>query len=260
MLKAVIFDVDDTLIDWSGNTTLWMDAERPHLERVFAHINTQHPLSSVDMYIHEYTMRVQRAWANARSNLVAPHLGRILVDTAIALGVPDDVLDPHACMEAYEWDVVDGTRVFPDVIGFLQYLRDHGIRTAIITNSFHPAELRDRELAALGLLEFFPECRITAADVGYLKPHPDIFSHTLACLGVSEDEVVFIGDNPVADIAGAQGFGLRAVLRVKSPAPAMLSGLIVPDAAVNSFVELKPIFDEWFPGWDARVTADAANP
>jgi HAD superfamily hydrolase (TIGR01509 family) len=260
MLKAVIFDVDDTLIDWSGNTNLWVDAERPHLERVFAHICQQHQLASVEMYIHEYSMRVQRAWANARSNLIAPHLGRILVDAAVALGVPDDLLDLQACMAAYEWDVVEGTVIFPDAIEFLTYLRDHGIRTAIVTNSFHPAELRDKELEALGLLEFFPECRITAADAGYLKPHPDIFSRALECLGVTTDEVVFIGDNPVADIAGAQGFGLRAVLRVKSPAPPMLSGLIVPDAAINSFVELKPIFDEWFPGWDTAVTADTATP
>jgi hypothetical protein len=29
----------------------------------------------------------------------------------------------------------------------------------------------------------------------------------------------------------------------------MLSGLIVPDAAINSLEELPAILDDWFPGW-----------
>lgn len=252
MLKAILFDVDDTLIDWSGFTGIWSDAERPHLEKVFGHITGQHPLNSMETYINEYSIRVQKAWASARSSLAAPHLGRILIDTAIALGVPDNLLEINDCMNAYAWDVVEGTHVFPDVPDFLNLLRDRGIKLGIVTNSFHPALLRDQELKALDLLDYFPDCRITAADVGYLKPHPKIFEAALDKLNVNIDEVVFVGDNPVADIAGAQGHGMRAVLRVKSPAVKLLSGLIVPDAAVNSFTEMKPILDEWFPNWDAN--------
>ena len=51
--------------------------------------------------------------------------------------------------------------------------------------------------------------------------------------------------------AGAQAVGLKAVLRVTHPAPPMLSGLIVPDGAINSLFELPPLLDEWYPGWRA---------
>jgi FMN phosphatase YigB (HAD superfamily) len=105
------------------------------------------------------------------------------------------------------------------------------------------------EIEAHGILVHFPDCRISAADVGYLKPHPAIFQAALDQVGATPDEAVFVGDNPIADIAGAQGAGMRAILRVTTPAPPMLSGLIVPDAAINSLAELPRILDEWYPGW-----------
>ena len=89
----------------------------------------------------------------------------------------------------------------------------------------------------------------SAADVGYLKPHPSIFQAALECLGTEAEETIFVGDTVEHDIAGAQAAGMRAILRVKRPAPPMISGLIIPDGAVNSLVELSGILDQWFPGW-----------
>jgi len=123
------------------------------------------------------------------------------------------------------------------------------VETAIVTNAFQPMWLRDAELKQHGILDYFPKCRVSAADAGYLKPHPAIFEHTLNQLGIQPEEAVFVGDNPIADIAGAQAAGMQAVLRVTTPVPPMLSGLIVPDAAINGLPELLPILDNWYPGW-----------
>ncbi len=249
MLKAVIFDVDDTLLDWSGVTCSWPEAERPHLDNVVRYIQTIYPALSAEAFIDEYSARVQSAWASARNSLIAPHLGTLLMDAAIKLGVPDDALETQALLTAYAWQPVRGIQVFPDVIEVLSLLRDNGIQLGVVTNSFHPSALRDIELKVLGLLDFFPKCRLTAADVGVLKPHSAIFLKALERLGVEADEAIYIGDNPVADVAGAQGAGLRAVLRVKSPPPPLISGLIVPDAAVNTLHELLLVLDDWFDGW-----------
>ncbi len=249
MLKAVIFDVDDTLLDWSGVTRSWPESERPHLDSVVRYIHTVHPSLPADTFVHEYTTRVQSAWASARSSLIAPHLGVILMDTAIKLGVPDNALETKALLNAYAWKPAPGITVFPDVVEVLSALRDSGVQLGLITNSFHPSVLRDIELESLGLLHFFPKCRLTAADAGVLKPHSAIFLKALSELGIEASESVYVGDNPVADVAGAQGAGMRAVLRVKSPPQPMLSGLIVPDAAVNTLHELLPVLDEWFAGW-----------
>jgi HAD superfamily hydrolase (TIGR01662 family) len=247
MLKAVLFDLDDTLIDWSKFTVGWDGMEARHLQNVFDYLVSLHPLSDIKVFNTEYARRVQDAWAEARSSLRAPHLGRLLVDTAVSVGVPIHLVDMQRCLEFYAWRAVQETSVFPDAIDVLKQLQARGLKMGIITNSFHPAALRDVELDEHGLLEFFPDCRITAADAGYLKPHPEIFELALRKLDVTADETVFVGDNAVADIAGAQGAGMRAILRRKVDRLPVTSGLVVPDATITSLLELLPILDEWFP-------------
>jgi FMN phosphatase YigB (HAD superfamily) len=111
--------------------------------------------------------------------------------------------------------------------------------------------LRERELEIHGLQADFADsrCKIAAADVGYLKPHPRIFQHALELMGTQPEETIYIGDNPVADIAGAQSAGMRAVLRINHETPPLISGLVVPDSAINSFEELPAVFDEWYGDW-----------
>lgn len=251
-LKAVLFDLDDTLLDWSGVSLEWMAYEAHFLRRVFTFIAEEvHPLPSEQNFVQEFYRRTREGWNKGRTSFIAPHLGTILVQTAEALGVPPGRLDSRRCLEAYGWGMVPGSRIFPDVPESLSTLIASGVRVGIVTNAYQPMWLRDIEIAQHGLLDYFPDCRISAADVGYLKPHPTIFQAALDCLGVLPEETVFIGDNPTADIAGAQAAGLLAVLRITQPTPPMLSGLIVPDAAVNSLLELPPILDDWFPGWRA---------
>ena len=138
---------------------------------------------------------------------------------------------------------------FPDVPGALQMLLANNIRVGLITTPTSRCGCGDRELQAYGLLHLFSECRFTAADVGWLKPHPRIFEAALECLGVQPEEAVFVGDNPVADVAGAQNVGMRGVLRVGRHETGMLEGLIEPDHRLHSFEELPAVLDNWFPGW-----------
>lgn len=252
MLKAILFDLDDTLIDWSEFRNVWEKRERELLRGVFDWVCDEvHPLADFESMTAAFMSRTQEAWENARSNLRAPHVGTVLVETLISLGVPRSSLNERRCLEAYRWGAAPGTIVFPDVIDTLKLLRSHGLRFGIVTNAYQPMWMRDIELKQHGLLEFFPDCRISAADVGFLKPHPSIFEAALDCMGTTTRETIFVGDNPVADIAGAQGVGLQAILRVTHPSPPMLSGLIVPDHAVNSLAELPDLLDQWYPGWRA---------
>ena len=250
MLRAILFDLDDTLIDWAHFESRWEDLEVGHVRGVFDYICTAPTVEGAfEHYLDEFLRRTRDAWSSARSTLIAPHVGTILMETAAAVGVPDGTLDLKASLTAYAWGRVDGTSVFDDVPDVLPQLAARGLRFGIVTNAFAPMWLRDAELEEHDLLQYFPECRFSAADVGVLKPHPEIFNAALGCLGTTPEETVFVGDNPVADIAGAQAAGMRAVLRVKKPAVPLLSGLVMPDAAINSLHELIPVLDEWFPGW-----------
>ncbi len=256
MLKAILFDLDDTLIDWSGFTLEWETLESRHLRNVFDYLKLE---CEFQLYNEEYTRRVRDAWVEARNSLRAPHLGRLLIDSAVAIGAGIDSIDMAGCLEAYGWNMVQDTLLFPEVLDMLQVFRDRGLKMGIVTNSFHPITVRDLEITAHGLAEFFPDCRVTAADVGYLKPHPEIFEYALRKLGVKPEEAVFVGDNAVADIAGAQGAGMYAIQRrVRGRIPAT-SGLVVPDAVIYSLVELPEILDRLFPPEPASTSEEHAG-
>lgn len=247
MLKAILFDLDDTLIDWSGFDDDWTFIEHKHLSGVFDYVNTTHPLEDdLSTFAAEVRNRTLAQWSKARHTLGAPNLGKVLIESAVALGVPNGALDMRRCLEAYHWGVVHGTRVFPDVPASLAALRDAGLRFGIITNAYQPMWQRDLELAGLGLLDFFPECRFSAADFGVLKPHESIFRAALECLNLPPSEVVFIGDDPDADVSGAQGVGMKAILRASR---ALSYDGVIPNAVIDRLDELPMIFDQWYPGW-----------
>lgn len=251
-LHAILFDLDDTLIDWGDFFDDWESIESRHVRSVYQHIRKAgYMLGGVTQFTQEYMRRTRSAWVNARSTLEAPHVGKVLVETAEAMGVPKGELVQEECLHAYGWGRAEGVTVFPDVPPMLEELIAHNIKIGIVTNAFQPMWMRDRELAEHGLLDYFPDCRISAADVGRLKPDSRIFHHALQRIDAAPEHVVFIGDNLSADIGGAKKVGMKAVLRKRrvqrymrhAPPP------IEPDATVDSFTELPAILDKWFPDW-----------
>lgn len=264
-LKAVLFDMDDTLIDWSRRAQDWAEYERQHLELVFNYIcRDVHPLTALDEFFQTTRELARQAWLESAHGLRAPSLGNVMNQALIALGVPADRIKIEDCLKAYDWQPVSGVAAYPDATEVLPLLTSNDIKIAIITNAYYPMWMRDRELDAFGLLGHFADCRISSADVGYLKPHPAIFEAALRCLEARPDEAVFVGDNPEADIAGAQAVGMRAVMRIGKKVPPLISGLIVPDGAINSLHELLPLLDEWYPEWrksmeDTKATTPAGE-
>lgn len=253
-LKAVLFDLDDTLISWANFLDNWRDHEMRHLGYLYEYIHAQgYQLNASLEALHEqFSRRVRLAWEQARATLRAPHFGVLITETLAHFGLDcsEAPLSMEACIHAYRWGAYAGVSVFPDVPEALATLRQHGVEIGIITNAYQTATMRDRELDELGLLRFFPrsETRITAADVGYLKPHPFIFRHALRVMNAAPNEVVFVGDNLSADIDGAQKVGMRAVLRtVHGPLP--LQRMITPEASVDDLGQLLLILDEWYPSW-----------
>lgn len=250
-LKAVLFDMDDTLLDWSGFESDWAELESDHLQGVIDYLRAEvrHEVR-LDVFANAVRERTMAAWAAARQDLRAPHLGRLLLETAVALGAPAHALSLERVLNAYNWGAIPGTIPFPDVPPLLELLQRRGIKVGIVTNAYQPMALREHELRAHRLLDYFPLCRLSAADVGYLKPHPYIFKHALECIGVAAGEAVFVGDDLHADVGGAQRAGIKAVLRVTGRGQE-ISDLIQPDAAVSTFDDLPPVLDGWFPGWRA---------
>ncbi|RMF80033.1 MAG: HAD family hydrolase [Chloroflexi bacterium] len=256
MLKAIIFDLDDTLIDWSGFTGDWTQIETKHLRPVYDYLRSKHdPLKDFAEFCNTFYTQTRAAWSQGQATLNAPHLGELLVNTAFACGVPETLNGMprdefrKKLLHLHHWSPVEGTTVFADVTDILTKLRAHKIKLALLTNAYQPMWMRDIEMRAHGLIDFFPMCRFSAADIGLLKPHPDAFHKVLECIGIEPHEAVFVGDSPDTDIAGAQAAGMKSILRVVKRTQPMISGLIVPDSAINTLHELPAVLDDWFPGW-----------
>lgn len=112
-------------------------------------------------------------------------------------------------------------RLFDDTIETLGRARQLGWKNVIVSN--HVPELED--LVGVVGLGGLIDLTVTSGLVGFDKPHASIFEHALRLSG-RPDTVWMVGDNPVADVEGAEALGIPAVLvRAKSSGPRAVSGL-----------------------------------
>lgn len=93
----------------------------------------------------------------------------------------------------------------------LAALAEAGIRRALICDTgFSPGRVVRRLLDRAGLLELL-EVQVFSDEAGVPKPHPRVFRHALAPLGVAPAQAVHVGDLRRTDVAGARAAGLGSV-------------------------------------------------
>ena len=117
--------------------------------------------------------------------------------------------------------------LFPDTLPALQRLRAYGVPMGIISN--YGKTLLDL-LIQFELDRYF-DFAIVSANEGVAKPDPKIFELGLAAARSSASEVLYVGDNVIDDIEGANNVGIDAVLinrpgRQPSTAPLMIDSLL----------------------------------
>lgn len=250
MLKAVIFDLDDTLLDWRTQSIDWMDYNRIHIRYVIEYVTDIIGTNSVDErdLLQTVNSLTRSSWENARETMQAPHLGNIIYDALASLSITHPAITVDSLIDAYQWRGMPGVEPFPEVPSVLQTFRDYGLRIGLVTNAFQPMRSRKVELADYGLVDFF-DSMISAADAGIIKPARAIFERSLQELSVTAEEAVFIGDSREADIFGAQNIGMKAILRRRIDDTALLHHKIKPDAEITELGQLFNILDKFFPEW-----------
>lgn len=97
----------------------------------------------------------------------------------------------------------------------LRELAERGVRLGVVSNADGTIE---RQLADAGICQLGPgpevdvELILDSGVVGVAKPDPAIFQLALDELDLPADEVVFVGDTPAVDYAGATALGIRTVI------------------------------------------------
>jgi HAD superfamily hydrolase (TIGR01549 family) len=147
-----------------------------------------------------------------------------------------------------------GRQLFPDALDTLHWLRGRGYRVGCVTNRGYSGPRFHEELRDLGLDELF-EQTVVSCDVGYMKPHPRIYEHTMEAMRLEPQEAAMVGDSLHADVAGSKALGMVAIWR-KPPADEPVEETedepdedaidAAPDYTITTLAELKalPIFRE----------------
>lgn len=95
---------------------------------------------------------------------------------------------------------------YPHVHSTLLALKNKGIKLAILTDA--PRMRAWTRLASLKLTDFF-DAVITFEETGKKKPHKKPFEKALKSLGLDANEVLMVGDWPERDIEGAKNLGIK---------------------------------------------------
>ncbi len=123
---------------------------------------------------------------------------------------------------------------FPDAKPCLDRLAAGDFKLGVVTNG--PYDLQCAKIEVSDLRAYFGAV-LVSRQVGILKPDPRIFALALGELGVSAQEAVFVGDTPKTDIVGAHAAGMRAIWLNRYSAPQPES--MVPDRTIHSLDELQ---------------------
>jgi 2-haloacid dehalogenase len=193
---AVLFDLDDTLLDF-----------RQAEENAFAAAHAASGLSGpVDVARARYQQINRRLWDDFGAGLVTKeHVVRerfrLLLDEFGSEGGRCDEINT-----VFLSTLSDQGCALDDCHSVLETLR-HSVRLGIVTNGVHAVQLRRIERAEIG--SFF-EVIVTSEEAGVGKPHAEIFEYALSRMGVAASAALYVGDHPHADMVGALGAGLDA--------------------------------------------------
>jgi FMN hydrolase / 5-amino-6-(5-phospho-D-ribitylamino)uracil phosphatase len=219
--KAILFDLDDTL--WPIAPTI-LQAE----ETLFAWLREHAPRVAERFTID--TLRQARLELLAQKPEFHLDLGKLRragLLAAFEQAGEDPAKVEHAMTQFFA--ARNAVIPFDDVVPGLIRLRGK-VLVGSISNG-------NADLRTIGLSHHF-KVSVAAHELGVAKPDTAIFLAACKELGVAPEDAVYVGDDVLLDVQGAQRAGLRAVWMNRTGSAKHLEHEVVPDAVVRDFDEL----------------------
>jgi putative hydrolase of the HAD superfamily len=188
VIRAVLFDLDDTLYDQQA----WLAGAWQAVAGAAASFGVD---------------PAELAAALAEIAAEGSDRGRI-IDRALervgAAGLPVEAL-----VQAFRSHAPERLATYPDVPASLARLRAR-CPVGLVTDG--DPGIQRAKLRALGLCDAF-DVVVLSDELGrqYRKPHPAPFQAALSALGVVPEEALFVGDRPDKDVGGAAAAEMAAV-------------------------------------------------
>jgi phosphoglycolate phosphatase len=187
--RAVLFDLDGTLVDTIGDIALALNrALMDHnLERV--------PLPIVRAWVGKGAPRlIARAFERADAPLDEKRKSDVFMQF---------IAHYEQLHEQYE----STAALFPGVLTALTRLQSAGLALSVVTNK--QKSLACATLRHVGVLQYF--AHVVGGDTcAHRKPHPMPLVHACSLLGIAESAAVMVGDS-MNDVGAARAAGIPVV-------------------------------------------------
>ncbi|MFE1955363.1 HAD family hydrolase [Streptomyces sp. NPDC059524] len=198
-IRAVVWDIDDTIFDYAGADTAGMRAHLTAEGQLGAFGSVERALERWRELTRAHWARFEAGatdWEGQRRDRV-----RGFVDAALDDEAADAWFGRYIVHYEAAW------ALFPDTVPALDTLAG-GYRHAVLSNS--SLHNQERKLRVLGVRDRF-EAVVCAAELGVAKPEAAAFHAVCAELALAPHEVAYVGDQPDTDARGAVEAGLTGI-------------------------------------------------
>lgn len=192
MIKAVIFDLDNTLLDFVKMKQLAVRSALTAMEEAGLDIDTE------KSYLRIFEMYEDGGWENQQI------FDEFLIETTGEV----DARYLAAGIVAYRRAREASLMVYPNVNETLKSLGNMGLKLAVVSDA--PKREAWMRIYYLNLDHMF-NIVLTIDDTGARKPSPKPFQMALDKLEVTPSEALMVGDWPERDVEGAKHLGIRSV-------------------------------------------------
>jgi putative hydrolase of the HAD superfamily len=218
-IRAVLFDVDDTLLDYATSETA-------AIRRYLADLGVPADRLAIGAAAwHDHQERHFARYLTGELDFTGQRRARA-ADMLRWLDRPVPTLDEalDAWFDGYRTRYEASLTPFPDAqpcLTALASLADPPL-LGVVSNASEP--YTRTKLAILGMASHF-SCVVCTDTAGCAKPDPRIFHHACAALNVPPDQTAYIGDRPDTDAAAATAAGLHGLWLDRANTPTPLLGI-----------------------------------
>ncbi|MCE5295795.1 MAG: HAD family hydrolase [Euryarchaeota archaeon] len=238
-MKAILFDLGHTLIDYYVD---WETPENRSIKRFYDAVMD----AGADAKEDEFTRFVKGLLDDGRKKKRVDMV-EIPLETVLTVVLEryemeeDDQLVVEGCDIFYD-SLAEKKELAPGTIDMLERVKGKGYRIGLVSDVAWglPSDYPLKDLEQFGLDCYFDDL-VFSTEVGLRKPHPKMFKLSLYNLGAKAEESFFIGNSIRCDIKGANGVGIRSILK-ESGHPEDEDG-VVPKFKIKDWDELDQYID-----------------